>query len=61
MTNKQEILLFQKWSFNGIEAKDKGLKRYLNLTPTVLPHSMGRHEHKRFRKSKVNIIYSCKR
>ncbi|MCW3998389.1 MAG: 30S ribosomal protein S7 [Candidatus Bathyarchaeota archaeon] len=56
MTNKQEILLFHKWSFNGIEAKDKGLKRYLNLTPMVLPHSMGRHEHKRFRKSKVNII-----
>ena len=25
MTNKQEILLFQKWSFNGIEAKDKGI------------------------------------
>jgi small subunit ribosomal protein S7 len=56
MTNKQEILLFHKWSFTGIEAKDKGLKRYLNLTPMVLPHSMGRHEHKRFRKSKVNII-----
>jgi len=56
MTVKQEILLFQKWSFKGIEAKDKGIQRYLNLTPTVLPHSMGRHEHKRFRKSKVNIV-----
>lgn len=56
MTNKQEILLFQKWSFNGVETKDRGLKRYLNLRPMVLPHSMGRHEHKRFRKSKVNII-----
>ena len=56
MTVKQEILLFQKWSFKGIEAKDAGIKRYLNLTPMVLPHSMGRHEHKRFRKSKVNIV-----
>ena len=56
MTVKQEILLFQKWSFKGIEAKDGGVKRYLNLTPMVLPHSMGRHEHKRFRKSKVNIV-----
>ena len=56
MTVKQEILLFQKWSFKGIEAKDEGIKRYLNLTPMVLPHSMGRHEHKRFRKSKVNIV-----
>ncbi len=56
MTVKQEILLFQKWSFKGIEAKDDGIKRYLNLTPMALPHSMGRHEHKRFRKSKVNIV-----
>lgn len=56
MTVKQEILLFQKWSFKGIEAKDEGVKRYLNLSPMVLPHSMGRHEHKRFRKSKVNIV-----
>jgi small subunit ribosomal protein S7 len=52
---KPEILLFQKWSFSGIEAKDPGLKRYLNLTPMVLPHSMGRHEHQRFRKARVNI------
>ena len=58
MTNKQEILLFQKWSFKGIEAKDLGIKRYLNLTPMVLPHSMGRHEHKRFRKARVNIVES---
>jgi hypothetical protein len=29
---KPDIKLFQKWSFNGIEAKDPGLKRYLNLS-----------------------------
>ena len=27
-----------------------------NLTPMVAPHSMGRHEHQRFRKAKVNIV-----
>ena len=53
---KQEILLFQKWAFEGIEVKDPGLKRYINLTPMTLPHSMGRHEHQRFRKAHVNII-----
>ena len=53
---KQEILLFQKWTFEGIEVKDPGLKRYINLTPMTLPHSMGRHEHQRFRKAHVNII-----
>ena len=53
---KQEILLFQKWTFEGIEVKDPGLKRYINLTPMTLPHSMGRHEHQRFRKAHVNIV-----
>jgi small subunit ribosomal protein S7 len=53
---KQEILLFQKWNFEGIEVKDPGLKRYINLTPMTLPHSMGRHEHQRFRKARVNIV-----
>lgn len=55
-TAKKEIKLFQKWSFEGIEIKDPGLKRYLNLTPMVVPHSMGRHEHQRFRKANVNIV-----
>jgi small subunit ribosomal protein S7 len=52
----QEILLFQKWTFKDLEVTDIGLKRYLNLTPMVAPHSMGRHEHQRFRKAKVNIV-----
>ncbi len=52
----QEILLFQKWSFKDISVVDIGLQRYLNLTPMVAPHSMGRHEHQRFRKAKVNIV-----
>jgi len=52
----QEIMLFQKWSFKDIKVKDIGLQRYLNLTPMVAPHSMGRHEHQRFRKAKVNIV-----
>ncbi|MEM2108266.1 MAG: 30S ribosomal protein S7 [Candidatus Bathyarchaeia archaeon] len=55
-TEKKEIKLFQKWSFEGIEVNDPGLKRYLNLTPMVVPHSMGRHEHQRFRKANVNIV-----
>jgi small subunit ribosomal protein S7 len=52
----QEIKLFQKWSFKDVTVVDIGLQRYLNLTPMVAPHSMGRHEHQRFRKAKVNIV-----
>ena len=56
VSQPQEIKLFQKWSFKDIAVVDIGLQRYLNLTPMVAPHSMGRHEHQRFRKAKVNIV-----
>lgn len=56
MGEKEEIKLFGKWSFEGIEVRDMGLKRYISLNPVYIPHSMGRHEHSRFHKSKVNIV-----
>ena len=56
LAQPQEIKLFQKWSFKDIKVTDLGLQRYLNLTPMVAPHSMGRHEHQRFRKANVNIV-----
>ncbi len=52
----QEIKLFGKWSFSGIEVKDLGLKRYVSLRPVFSPHTMGRHEHGRFRKAEVNVV-----
>lgn len=51
-----EIKLFQKWSFKEVQVKDLGLQRYISLKPMTIPHSMGRHEHKRFRKANVNIV-----
>jgi small subunit ribosomal protein S7 len=55
-TQPYEIKLFGKWSFKDTQVKDIGLKRYLNLTPMTTPHSMGRHEHQRFKKANVNIV-----
>lgn len=52
----EEIKLFGKWSFKDIEVRDPGLKRYICLRPVYVPHSMGRHEHKRFGKAEVNIV-----
>ena len=52
----EEIKLFEKWSFKEVQVKDLGLQRYISVKPTVVPHSMGRHEHKRFRKANVNIV-----
>jgi len=56
LSQKQDVKLFEKWSFKDVQVKDLGLQRYLSLKPIVVPHSMGRHEHKRFRKANVNIV-----
>ena len=52
----EEIKLFDKWDFKDVEVRDPGLKRYICLRPVYVPHSMGRHEHKRFGKAEVNIV-----
>jgi len=52
----EEIKLFGKWDFKEVEVRDPGLKRYICLRPVYVPHSMGRHEHKRFGKAEVNIV-----
>jgi len=55
--SKTEIKLFNLWSFNDIEVKDDTLINYINLRPIIIPHSSGKHEHKRFWKSqKVSIV-----
>lgn len=53
---KEEIKLFGKWSYKDVQVGDLGLQRYMSLKPMVTPHSMGRHEHQRFRKANVNIV-----
>jgi small subunit ribosomal protein S7 len=54
---QQDIKLFDKWSYDGIKIKDWTLENYINLKPIIIPHSAGRHEHRRFWKSsKVSII-----
>ena len=53
---EKEIKLFGKWSFKDVQVRDLGLQRYVSLKPIVVPHSMGRHEHKRFRKANINIV-----
>ncbi len=52
----EEIKLFGKWDFKEVEVRDPGLRHYICLRPVYVPHSMGRHEHKRFGKSEVNIV-----
>ncbi|MGC8935885.1 MAG: 30S ribosomal protein S7 [Candidatus Methanomethylicaceae archaeon] len=51
-----EIKLFGKWDTSNVQIRDLGLKAYISLTPMLIPHSCGRHEHKRFGKARVNIV-----
>ncbi|MFX1394013.1 MAG: 30S ribosomal protein S7 [Promethearchaeota archaeon] len=56
-SDKAEIKLFNLWSFKDIEINDYTLINYINLKPIIVPHSCGKHEHKKFWKSqKVSII-----
>jgi len=52
----KKYLLFGKWSWEGIEVRDPGLKKYICLRPVIIPHSMGRHAKVRFGKAEVNIV-----
>lgn len=56
MSEKSKYQLFGKWTFEGIEVKDPGLKGYISLKPVSVPHSMGRHEHGKFHKSRLSIV-----
>ncbi|MFX1532063.1 MAG: 30S ribosomal protein S7, partial [Promethearchaeota archaeon] len=54
---KTEIKLFNRWSFEDVKVRDRALENYINLKPIIIPHSAGRHEHRRFWKSsKVSIL-----
>ncbi|MHA1613151.1 MAG: 30S ribosomal protein S7 [Promethearchaeota archaeon] len=46
-----EIKLFNRWSFDGVEVHDISLQNYINLQPIIIPHSGGKHQHKRFWKT----------
>jgi len=50
-----DMKLFGKWD-NNVEVIDPGLKRYINLTPRILPKASGIHSKKQFHKSKMHIV-----
>lgn len=50
------LLLWNKWDMTEVKVGDPGLKNVINLKPILVPHSGGRHEHKKFGKTKVNIV-----
>ncbi len=56
MNISEDMKLFGLWDCKKVEVKDISLVRYINLKDRLVPHSAGRHEHKRFHKSYVHIV-----
>ena len=50
-----DIKVFGKWD-TKVEVRDPSLKKYISLMPVYLPHTGGRHEHRRFGKARVPIV-----
>ncbi len=50
------LLLWGRWDISAVKVEDPGLQTVLNLKPMLVPHSGGRHEHKRFGKTRVNVV-----
>jgi small subunit ribosomal protein S7 len=51
-----EIKAFNRWSTQGIEIEDPGLKEYVSLDATFVPRTGARYAGQRFHKSKVFIV-----
>jgi len=55
-SSESDIKLFNTWSFKEVIVDDFTLENYINLKPIIIPHSCGRHEHKRFWKSNISVV-----
>ena len=51
-----QLKLFERWDTSEVVVHDKGLERYINLHPIVLPHTSGRYASKPFGKGRTNIV-----
>ena len=49
-------LLFGKYDYSEVVVEDPGFRRYINLSPVMVPHSGGRYGRKAFGKMKINIV-----
>jgi len=50
------LLLWNRWDVSGVKVEDQGLESVISVKPMLIPHSGGRHEHKKFAKTRVNVV-----
>lgn len=48
--------LFDKWDISDINISDLGIKQYICLKNTSIPHTSGKHARKQFNKSYITIV-----
>lgn len=48
--------IFGKWDLSEVGVSDLGIKRYICLKPTSIPHSSGKHAKQQFNKSDISIV-----
>ncbi|MDN5358092.1 MAG: 30S ribosomal protein S7 [Candidatus Methanomethylophilaceae archaeon] len=51
-----KALMFGKYDTTDVVVGDGGLAKYIDLTPTNIPHSGGKHANRWFGKSKLSIV-----
>ncbi len=51
-----DIKFFNRWSSEGIQIQDPGLKKYINIKPRFVPKTGARHIGNRFHRAKVSIV-----
>jgi len=56
MDGENKILLFGKYDLTEVTVGDGGLAKYIDLTPTNVPHTGGKHANRWFGKSKLSIV-----
>ncbi len=50
------VLLFGQFDVSGVNVRDPGMGKYINITPVAVPHSGGRRTNKPFAKAKMSIV-----
>lgn len=53
---EEKTLIFGKYDLSEVTVGDGGLAKYIDLTPTNVPHSGGKHANRWFGKSKLCIV-----
>ena len=53
---EEKALIFGKYDLSEVTVNDGGLAKYIDLTPTNVPHSGGKHANRWFGKSKLSIV-----